>query len=811
MQNVGSIDIVDSEKENTLVYSKSVFDRVFPYLDGLKPIHRRILWAMFVDNTINFTKCANIVGKTMIFHPHGDAAIYSTMVRLGQPWIMNYPLIDVRGNKGDQGNSSGYAAPRYTECKLSDFTRDAVLADLNKVTVNFTDNYDYKSLVPEYLPTRIPLVLLNGINGIGVAYKTDIPPHNLNDIVDRCVMYINNKNISNEVLCDGLFPDFPTGGEILNGDELIQFYKHQIPCNISIRGKAELDTSKNMIILTEFPYGIDIDDITAKVSAACKSGNMVLSGITSIQDNNHHVDALSGIAESVEEIEASSKKRKKQQATTYEYTCKKDANMMEILNEICKVSDFKTTVQMSFMVNVDGYPKYVTVKDIISDWYNIRTDSKRRQYQRNITSSQEKLHLYEGILSIYPRKDEVVHFISSNKGTSREEVIESLHKKFKLSKTQARGIYDMPLGTLSGFGEHELEVKIKLLKDTIAENDHNLLHIDEIIIQELNDLKTKYGRPRKTTILMNYQEKKSEKPVVSKGQFLYSHNSLGLLDINGCNNSKGLMNGLRTFKGIGKGVREIEGGSVLEGSPAGFIVCYSDSTIQIIDSSVFRVLNVWYDTKCDEKDQYRCITAACPYYEESDEFICLTDDLKLKRIALSDLSKRASNSGGKIIKIIRNDVNDERIDCLIIGMTSKGAGYLVVPVEDIPLLGRAASGVKTSFEDQNNKVYMSLIDIGSSNEMSRFFVGTEDPEGQGYIHSLPIESLKITGRTNKPKQLPLPKDQIISGLIIGNVDNREESVYMFGKSSSASLSVNNFKKPFSFKRLYLTMISGGVL
>ena len=802
MRNVNNIDIVDSEKSNTLIFSRETFDRAFPYVDGIKPIHRRILWAMYESNTITFTKCANVVGKTMIFHPHGDAAIYGALVRLGQPWIMNYTLVDVRGNKGDQSNSSGYAAARYTECKLSDFCRDAVVSDLDKVTVDFIDNYDYERLVPEYLSTKIPLVLLNGVNGIGVAYKTDIPPHNLNDIADRCIAYIKNKQISNEDLCDGLFPDFPTGGEILNGRELENFYKHQIPCNISIRGKAELDTSKNMIVLTEFPYGVDIDDITAKISAAVKSGNMILSGILSIQDNNHHND---------DEDDSDTSKKKKNKRTTYEYSCKKDANMLEILNEIGKVSDFKTTVQVSFMVNVNGYPKYVTVKDIISDWYDVRSDSKRRRYQRNVTIAQEKLHLYEGILSIYPRKEEVVKFISGNKGTSREEVIDQLHKKFKLSKTQARGIYDMPLGTLSGFGEHELEVKIENLKDTIAENDSNLLRIDEIIIQELEELKAKYGRPRKTTVLMDYQEKKSEKPVVSKGQFLYSHTSLGLLDINGCNNSKSLINGMRAYKGSGKGIREIIGGSVLEGTPIGFVVCYSDSTIQLIDSSVFRVLNVWYDTKCDEKDQYRCITAACPYYKDSDEFVCLTDDFKVKRISLSDLSKRASNSGGKIIKIIRNDIDDERIDCLIVGMTSKGAGYLVVPLDDIPVLGRAASGVKTSFECESNKIFISLIDIGSSTEMSRFFVGTEDSEGQGYIHGLPIDSLKITGRTNKPKQLTLPKDQTVSGLIIGGVDNREENVYMFGKSSSTSLSVNNFKKPFNFKRLYLTMISGGVL
>lgn len=800
MQEIKNIDIVDSVKDNTLVFSAETFSRAFPdFIDGLKPIHRRILWAMHNQTTL--TKCANMVGGTMVFHPHGDTAIYGALIRMGQPWVMNCPLIYVQGNIGGQ-DGSVEAAPRYTECKLSQFTRDAIMADLDDVSVDYIDNYDYESKLPAYFPTRVPLVLVNGVSGIGVAFKTDIPPHNLNDIIDRCIMYIKNKKISNEVLCDGLYPDFPTGGEILNGNELANFYKHQVPCNISIRGKATLDTTKNMIVLTEFPYGIDIDNITAKISDAVKNGNMILSGITSIQDNNHHND---------NDFEESDKKKRNKKTTTYEYVCKKDANMLEILNEISKVSDFRTTIQLSMMVNVNGYPKSVTVRDIIEEWYKVRIDSKRRRYQRSISIAQEKLHLYQGIYSIYNRKKEVIDFIVNNKGTSKEDIITSLHKKFGLTKTQARGIYDIPLGTLNGFGETELATKIKSLEDEIAENDSNLLHIDDIIIEELKDLKTKYGRPRLTSVLMNYQEKKSEKPVVSKGEMLYSHTSIGLFDINGCGNSRGLLNGLRAFKESGKSIREVNGGSQLEGTPLGFVVCYSDSTIQLIDSSVFRVLNVWYDTKCDEKNAHRHITSACPYYEDTDEFICLTDDLKIKRILLSELSKRASNSGRNIIQIIRNDVNDERIDCLMVGNTSKGPGYLVVPLDDIPMLGRTAGGVKISFDNPEQKICISMIDIGSSDDYSRFFVGTEDSEGQGYMHSLPIDSLKITGRSNKPKQLTLPKDQKITGLLVGRVDNREENVYMAGKSSLSTLSVNNFKKPFSFKRVFLSVITGGIL
>lgn len=805
MQQITKIDLPESLKMNTLIYSRETFDRAFGLggpagSDGLKPIHRRILYSLWENNTYQFTKVATCQGRVLQYHPHGDSSVYGALVRMAQPWVTNYPYIEIQGNLGGQDGTVS-ASARYIECRLTPFAKDVVLDELDKVTVDFEDNFDFKSMVPKYLPSKIPLILVNGVQGIGVGFKCDFPPHNLADIADRCITYIKNKTISNEMICDGLFPDFPTGGEILNGKELESFYKYGTRATVDIRGKHEFDTNTNTIILTEFPYGVPIDDIAVDIQNQIEGGNMILSGIIEYQDNNHN-----------EENKSSGKKRK---ATTYEYKCKKEANMMEILNEMSKISGFRTTIQMNFMVNIDGYPKYVSVLDIIKDWYQVRIDCIRRRHLRNISLAQEKLHLYEGILSIYPIKKDVIKFLSDNKGTSKEEIIEELHKTFKITKTQARGIYEMPLGTLSGFGEQDLRNRIDNLKKGMLDDDYVLTHMDAVIIAELEELKRKYGRPRKTTIIMDYQDTKSAAPVVSKGVFLYSHNSLGLFDINGAKNNKGLLNGMRAFKGFGKGVREINGGVGLEGSPKGFVVCYSDATIHTVESGVFRVLNVWYDTKCDEKDQARMITAACPYYGDDDEFVCLSDDYKVKRISVKDLSKRAVGSGSPIIKIARNDPNDERLDCLMVGSTSdKGPTYSVVPIDDIPMLGRSAGGVKCAYEKQDGlDVFISLIDIGSSDEMSRFFVGTCDAEGQGYIHSIPIYGLKITGRTNKPKLLGLPKDQKATGLFVGNIDpkNKDQIVSMIGKTTLTTLSVSNFKKEFSFKRLFLNAITGDIL
>ena len=800
MQQINEIDLSDSLKDNTLVFSVETFDRAFSKdLDGLKPIHRRILYSMWENKTYQYTKVATVDGRVLQYHPHGDSSVYGAVVRMAQPWVMNHPYIDIQGNLGTQDGDTS-AAARYIEAQLTPFAKDVILDDLDRVTVDFEDNFDYKSMVPKYLPSKIPLLLVNGVSGIGVAFKCDVPPHNLIEIADRCIQYIKNKKITNEEICDGLFPDFPTGGEILNGRELERFYKYGEQATIDVRGKHIFDTNTNTIILTEFPYGVDIDDIAIDIKDQINGGNMVLSGIMEYQDNNHT------------EANRNSKKKK---ATTYEYKCKKEANMMEILNEMSKISKFRTTIQLSFMVNVAGYPKYVTVLEIIKNWYNIRVDCIRRRHQRNISIAQEKLHLYEGILSIYSRKKEVTDFISSNKGTNKDEIVDDLHKKFNITKTQARGIYEMPLGTLSGFGEQDLISRIDNLRKSMLDDDYVLTHIDETIISDLENIKNKYGRPRRTTVIMDYQDAKNASPVVSKGIFLYSHNSIGLFDINGAKNNKGLLNGLRMYKGFGKGLREICGGSGLEGTPKGFVICYSDATIQAIDASVFRVLNVWYDTKCDEKDASKIVTSACPYYTDDDEFVCLTNDYKIKRLSIKDLSKRAVGSGGVITKIVRNDPNDERIDCLMVGSTSeKGPTYSVVPLDDIPMLGRSASGVKCAYEKQDGlDVFISLIDIGSSDEYSRFFVGTSDSEGQGYIHSIPISALKITGRVNKPKLLALPKDQKATGLIVGNIDpkNKDQIISMVGKNTLSTLSISNFKKEFSFKRLFLNMITGEIL
>ena len=335
-------------------------------------------------------------------------------------------------------------------------------------------------------------------------------------------------------------------------------------------------------------------------------------------------------------------------------------------------------------------------------------------------------------------------------------------------------------------------------------------------------LKSKYGRPRRTTVLKDFKLTQSERPILTKGMFLYSKNVIGLYDSNGCKDSKSLLTGMRPYKNdLGRNVKEIIGGCSIDNSPIAFAVCYSDATIQRIDSSVFKILNAWYDTKCDDKSTNRYITAACPIFEEDDEIVCISEDLKLKRISVSDLNKRAVGSGNVIVKCISRSPKDpDRLDYMISATSITKTGdkipsYSIAPIEEIPLVSRSASGVKCAYSKEdiapNTEVYITLIDM-NRDENTKIMVGSLDTsDSQNYIYGIPANELSITGRTNKPKSLSLPKNHEVNSISMVHVENTEQVLCMVGVNSSSTLNVTNFKKPFVLKKVFLTTKASIVL
>jgi DNA gyrase/topoisomerase IV subunit A len=787
------VDFVESARQNIIRYGKETFYRAFPdYRDGIKPVARRILITMWNMKATDFTKVASLGGGTLLLHPHGDMAVNEALVRLAQPWVMNYPLITGHGNFGNLSGDKA-AAGRYIEAKISDFSLNVIFEDLDKVSVNYENNYNYTLRVPAYFSTKIPLVLINGISGIGEAFMVEIPPHNLNEIADICIKYIQNKEINNDELVEGLFPDFPTGGEIINGDDLQNFYKKGGSVSIIVRGKADLVRETNTIVLKEFPYGENTHKIELQVREQIKSGNMILQGVENIQDDNGYDD------EEDEDKGFDEKRKSKNRKTTYEYICKKDSSMLEILQEIYRTTSFQSSITMSFIINEQGKLKYVFVKNIIEDWYKIRIDSKRRKYTNAIAQLHNRKHVLEGILFIYPIMDEVVNCIRENK-SNKDALIKTLHENFKLTIVQARGIYEMSLGTLSQFGKLDLESTITDLQDKINNNEINLGRIDEIIIEELKELKTKFGRPRRTSVIHHIAEHKMAAITVSKGALLISHNAIGLFDMNGVKDSKHLITGLKPTKVNGKNIREILSGKGLTNkTPIGFIICYADGTINRIPLNTFKVINVWYNF-----NNPNFVSAGCPIYDDEDILICLTEDKKLKRIPASGIpGVRKLNTGSAITSITQYNENDgEQCEHLLI--IGDDGTYHLSDLDDIPLVARNAAGVKSAYEGFKGQNYL-LPMPGESFEYERLFIGAADErDGQNYLIGIGLTSLKISGRVSKPKKLGLPEAYKVSAAEVLDAGDKLNQVCMVGKNSTSTLSVIHFKKSYEPKRVYLS-------
>jgi DNA gyrase/topoisomerase IV subunit A len=789
------VDLVETARENITRYGYETFSRAFPSIyDGLKPIHRRILFTMWQLNAVSSMKVAQIVGQVMgHFHPHGDSSISDSLVRLAQPWEMNYPYIIGQGNYGNQDGDDA-AASRYIEAKLSPFALFVSLEELDTVSVNYEDNYNYDRKIAQYLPSKIPLVLINGVSGLGEAFKVNIPPHNLNDIAGRCIKYIKNKHITNDELVEGLFPDFPTGGEIINGEEVARFYHTGTSASIALRGKAELIRETNAIILKEFPYGVDISDIKEQVKNEIKhKNNMILMGIENWNDNNGYND------ENDEDKGFDEKRRKKKHKKTYEYACKKDSSMLEILQELYRVTSFQTNIQLSFIVNEGGKLKYVTIRDIIENWYTIRVDCKRRKHTNAIAGIHNKKHILEGILQIYAIMNKVITCIRENT-EGKEALIKKLHDTFNLTLVQSKGIYEMPLGSLSKFGKVDLERAIHNYQEKINENEKALLHIDEIIINELTELKEKFSRPRATTITMNVKEHKREKISISKGAFLISYNALGLFDMNGVRDSHNILTGLKSYKINGKNARQIVNGKGLTGkTPIGFIVCYADGTANRIPFESFKVINTWLIINTSE-----VITASAPIYDESDILICLTEDNKIKRIEASAITGSRKISVGAPISEITGYSEDDTNQIEHLLMAAHNGTYNLSDLDDIPLVQRNAAGVKSAYDNYHNQVHICPLP-GELYESERLFVGCyDDRDSQNYIVPMDLSSLTISNRTGKPKKLLLPEHYNVTSIAVLDINDKNSQLCMIGRNSTSTLSVTHFKKSYEPKRIFLS-------
>lgn len=474
---------IESEMKNSYIdYAMSVIvSRALPDVrDGLKPVHRRILYAMYEDGITSdkpYRKCANTVGSVLgRYHPHGDSSVYDAMVRLAQDFSMRYTLIDGHGNFGSI-DGDGAAAMRYTEARMAKIA-ETMLTDIEKNTVDFMPNYDDRLQEPKVLPSKIPTLLINGSSGIAVGMATNIPPHNLNEVIDGIIKMIEEDNITDEELMSIIKgPDFPTEGIILGREGIKQAYTTGRG-KIIVRAEAEIEEmsgNKQRIVVTSLPYQVNKAKLIENIAALARDKR--IEGISDLRDESDREEKVRVVIE-----------------------LKRDANAQVVLNQLYKFTQMQDTFGVIMLALVDGEPKVLTLKQCLEHYIDHRKTVILRRTQFELDKALARAHILEGLKIALDNIDEIINIIRSSYDDAKERLME----RFKLSDIQAQAILDMRLKTLSGLQREKIEEEynelMKLIDHLRAILGSEKLVFD-IIKEELTAIKEKYGDERKTKIV----------------------------------------------------------------------------------------------------------------------------------------------------------------------------------------------------------------------------------------------------------------------------------------------------------------------
>ncbi len=481
----GKIIERDIEKEMRVAYidyaMSVIVSRALPDVrDGLKPVHRRILYAMHEDGITAdkpYRKCANTVGSVLgRYHPHGDSSVYDAMVRMAQDFTMRYPLIDGHGNFGSVDGDSP-AAMRYTEARMSKISQ-YMLSDIEKNTVDFMPNYDDRLQEPTVLPARIPALLVNGSSGIAVGMATNIPPHNLKEVVDGIIKIIDEDDVTNEDLMQVIKgPDFPTGATILGIEGIKQAYTTG-KGKITMRAEAEIEEmsgNRQRILVTSLPYQVNKAKLVKAISDLVKEKKV--EGISEVRDESDRKEKTRVVIE-----------------------LKRDANAQVILNQLYKHTQMQETFGAIMLALVDGEPKILTLKEMLECYINHRKEVILRRTKFDLDKALARAHILEGLKIALDNIDEVIEIIRSSYDDPKERLME----RFGLSDVQAQAILDMRLKTLSGLQREKIEEEYNELMKLIAHLRDILASeklVFDIIKEELIEVKNKFGDERQTKIV----------------------------------------------------------------------------------------------------------------------------------------------------------------------------------------------------------------------------------------------------------------------------------------------------------------------
>ncbi|MDN5914748.1 MAG: DNA gyrase subunit A [Pseudonocardia sp.] len=482
------VDIQQEMQRSYIDYAMSVIvGRALPLVeDGLKPVHRRVLYSMGENNfrpDRSYTKCARVVGEVMgNYHPHGDSSIYDALVRLAQPWSMRYPLIDGQGNFGSRGNDPA-AAMRYTECRLSPLAM-AMLQDIEEDTVGFTDNYDGKTQEPDVLPSRVPNLLINGSSGIAVGMATNIPPHNLREVGEGVVWALDNFEASDEDLLDALMarikgPDFPTAGLIVGRDGIESAYRTGRG-SVRMRAVTEVEEDakgRTTIVVTELPYQVNPDNLVESVAGMVRDGKM--SGISEINDESSDRIGMRIV-----------------------FTLKRDAVAKVVLNNLYKHSQLQYSFGVNMLAIVDGVPRTLRLDQVVRNYVRHQIEVIVRRTRYRLRKAEERAHILRGLVKALDALDEVIALIrrSETVDVARAGLIDLL----AIDGEQAQAILDMQLRRLAALERQkiidelaEIELEIADYQDILARPERQR----QIVRDELTEIVDKHGDERRTRLV----------------------------------------------------------------------------------------------------------------------------------------------------------------------------------------------------------------------------------------------------------------------------------------------------------------------
>lgn len=481
------INIEEEMKSSYIDYSMSVIvSRALPDVrDGFKPVHRRILYGMMeLGNTSDkpYKKSARIVGEVLgKYHPHGDSSVYFAMVRMAQEWAMRYPLVDGQGNFGSVDGDSP-AAMRYTEARLNKLG-EAMMEDLYKETVDFDQNFDNTLVEPKVMPTRIPNLLVNGASGIAVGMATNMPPHNLSEVVDACEAYLENKEIAIESLMEYVkAPDFPTGGYIYGISGVREAYLTGRG-RVVMRARAEIETSDShdKIVVTEIPYNVNKAELIKYIAELVNDKK--IDGISNVNDESDR------------------------EGMRIVIDIKRDANASVVLNKLYKMTALQTSFGVNNVALVHGRPKTLNLKDLISCFVEHRHEVVIRRTQFELRKAKDRAHILEGLIIASDNIDEVIRIIKAAK--TPNEAIAGLIERFELTDIQARAIVEMRLRQLTGLEQGKLHAEYEQIMQQIAYLESILSDPDvcqKVIKDELHEVKEKYGDIRRSEIVYSSEE-----------------------------------------------------------------------------------------------------------------------------------------------------------------------------------------------------------------------------------------------------------------------------------------------------------------